>query len=144
MFVFKPFDPIIAAYPVKTGFTACGDGQADRQNYVDRPDRRYSHGRLLAAKSRPQESLHFKFHRPEIKKHQGVNGRPVHGAGVNVKWYDKNARRYKYEKATSGTDGIALLYDVPRATQAYVSANKTATRQPPDPCAAPIIERRAR
>ena len=53
-----------------------------------------------------------------------ANGRPVHGAGVNVKWYDKNTRRYKYEKTTSGTNGIALLYDVPRATQTYVSASK--------------------
>ncbi|UCD80047.1 MAG: carboxypeptidase regulatory-like domain-containing protein [Desulfobacterales bacterium] len=51
-------------------------------------------------------------------------GRPVSGARVNVKWRDSSMRRDKYDTAISGSDGVALLYEVPRAMRVYVSAAK--------------------
>jgi len=51
-------------------------------------------------------------------------GRPISGARVNVMWRDSSIRRDKYENAVSGSNGMALLYEVPWAMGVYVIAGK--------------------
>jgi hypothetical protein len=51
-------------------------------------------------------------------------GQPVSGARVTVRWRDSSIRRDKYENAVSGANGMALLYEVPRALTIYINASK--------------------
>lgn len=51
-------------------------------------------------------------------------GRPVTDASVSVQWRVQNRRRPEYERAVSGADGVALLYDVPAYQKILVNAGK--------------------
>jgi len=51
-------------------------------------------------------------------------GRPVPGARVRINWRDSGMRRDNHETAISGSDGVALLYEVPRALRVSVNADK--------------------